>query len=94
MEVFICSEATINDARQALERGGVWLTVEYDHSCALYYLDPEQLIAWIEGAPISTLAKFPELSDGDRQHAFRLLEEKLHSVVQCPKATSAGSEPH
>lgn len=80
-KISISSEATINTHQQALEKGGVWLIAEMNPKNCAHYLSPRDLIAWIEGEPISTFNVFPELPEDVRSEVCEKFDAELHRIV-------------
>jgi len=82
MQISICSEESINNAQQALEKGGVWLKVELDGFDHLSYLAPDYLIAWIEGKPVKTFAQFDKLTGEVLEKACTMFDNELHKLFK------------
>lgn len=82
MQVSITAEVKISDHQQALEKGGVWLVVENGEQSYLHYLNPRELIVWIEGEPISNLDVFPELLEDIRSEVYEACDAELHKIVR------------
>lgn len=82
MKVSICSEANKNDLKQAREKGGVWLIVEVNNQSYAHYLNPEDLISWIEGESIRNIVSYSELPEIYCDEAYDKFDAELHRVVQ------------
>ncbi len=80
-KIFISSEANISDSEVALEKGGVWLVAEMNPGRAFHYLNPGDLIAWIEGQSINAFNVFPELPEDVRSELCKKFDEELHRIV-------------
>ncbi len=78
----ILSEQMISNVRQARKKGGVWLRVEDENKHHLSYLDPDKLIAWIEGEPIKKHAYFTKLSKKQNEEVLKLFEHELHKLFK------------
>lgn len=81
-KISISSEASISNSQQALEKGGVWLIAEMNPDTAFYYLNPRELITWIEGEPIRSFNVFPELPEDVRSELHEKFDAELHRIVQ------------
>jgi len=82
MKISICAEVSISDHQQALEKGGVWLIVEINDKRYSHYLNPEELISWIEGVSIRNIVGFSELPEIYRDEAYDKFDAELHKVVK------------
>lgn len=82
MKISICSEASISNSQQALDKGGVWLIVEIYDQRYYHYLNPNELISWVEGVSIRDIAGFSELPEIYRDEAHDKFDAELHKVVK------------
>ena len=80
--ISILSEETVSNSIQAREKGGIWLQVGHKDKQYLSYLAPDNLISWIEGAPINKYALFVELDEKQNKLAFKLFEQALRKLFK------------
>ena len=63
------------------EKKEVWLIVEVNDQGYSHYLNPKDLIAWIEGESIRNIVSYSELPEIYCDEAYDKFDAELHRVV-------------